>query len=213
MVIFDFDGTLVDTAYDVAQSLNEALERKGFSKNEVKDIMPLLGGKLEDIIKGLIPEENKTVENIKDIAGEYKRVYRESKKEHSVPFKGVLGLLDKLKENNIKMAINSNKPQEFLEEMVDDFFFKDTFDYVIWYKEWLPPKPSPVGTQSIIECCGVLPNETIYIGDGEIDHTTAGTAGVEFMYIRPLQTEFSHWKDSIVVKCQYQISIWKEWLW
>ena len=183
LVIFDFDGTLVDTSYDVAICMNEAFVRKGYPEREIEDIIPLLGGRLEDIIKDMLLEKNESIVKIDEIAWEYKRIYRDSRKEHSLPYKGITDLLELLKSKQISLSINSNKPQELLDKMVNNLFTEGLFECVIGYQSNLDPKPSPKGALNIMEYCGVKPNETIYVGDGEIDFKTAVNAQIDFLRI------------------------------
>lgn len=183
-VIFDFDGTLVETVYDVALCFNKALSYWGFPEWSLEDIKTLIGGDLETIVSKMIPEELRSRENINNVKQKYREIYMNDKKPHSLPYEGVNELLHDLKKEKIMIAVNSNKGQQLLDAMVKDLFGEDLFCKVVGYGERFPSKPDPYGVFQILRFCNCKAVEALYIGDGNSDEMTAKNAGMDFALVR-----------------------------
>jgi phosphoglycolate phosphatase len=183
LVIFDFDGTLVDTIRDVAICFNEALKVNGFPELDYEYIESLIGGDLETIVTRLLPEEERTPEAVDRVKKSYRKIYMECPKENSLPYDGIRDLLYGLKEKGIKLAVNSNKSQQLLETMTYEIFGKEMFESVVGYDESRPSKPDPYGVNEILRVCGAGKEKTVYVGDGKSDMLTAENAGLKFVYV------------------------------
>ena len=183
LCIFDFDGTLVDTATDVAAAFQEAAKINGFPVPEKKEIFEQIGQNLDVIVHNLLPKDAQTERNIDKYKKSYRELYKKSNKDNTAPFEGMIELLAELKNKGYSLAVNSNKPQEILGGMVYQYFPPNTFDYIIGYVEGRPSKPDPYGVNVIIEQAEVSKENVIYIGDGLNDILTAHNAGVEIIYV------------------------------
>lgn len=183
LFIFDFDGTLVDTVKDVAICFNEALKFWGYSTKTVQEICSLVGGDLETIVSKLLPEDELNQDNIDKVKQKYRELYLASSKESSVPYNGICNLLDFIKQQGGMIAINSNKGQMLLDDMVKKIFPNYSFESIVGYTEGVPSKPNPYGVEKILHQTGVEKSDAVYIGDGKSDMLTAYNAGLSFIYV------------------------------
>lgn len=184
LLIFDFDGTLVDTLTDVALCFNEALRQCGLPAHPVAAYGGYVGGNLETVVGRLLPETERTMEQIDRVKSRYRALYAESPKKHTAPYAGILELLPKLRQQGYTLAVNSNKGQDLTEALVDRLFPEDTFSAVVAYKENRPSKPDPYGVNQIVKYCDMELNQAIYIGDGRSDVLTAKNAGIPCIFVQ-----------------------------
>lgn len=177
LVIFDCDGTLVDTAVDVASCFGDALEQCGFPRCEFDEVAALLGKPLHEIIAGLLPSDVDEQARCR-IADTYKRIYASCPKVNTVLFPGMLGLVDELLRNGTIVAVNSNKPAPALNKLIADLLpgrvvlaagLDDKYD----------PKPCPEAALELAAMASCKPSEAVYVGDTIIDLETACAAGMK----------------------------------
>lgn len=182
LVIFDLDGTLLDTIGDVAQCFNEALLSNGFPPWPVDKYPRLVGGDLETIVARLLPEESRDRVSIDSVKGLYRKLYAESDKPQTHPYEGIPELLDGLSSRSVSLAINTNKGQALAEGCMRRFF--PAFEgMVVGYEEGRPSKPNPFGVNSILTATGHHASRTLYVGDGLTDLRTAQSSGISFAYV------------------------------
>lgn len=172
-VVFDFDGTLVNTVDDVIRCFNEALISLGFPKKEEDYIRGLIGKNLDDIVQYLLPCDKRSSDNIQLVKDKYRSIYMSDSKPNTLPYPGIDKLLHELKNKNIKIVINSNKSQSMLEKMSLELFENIEFDSIVGYQEGLPSKPDPYGIKEYMKRINVSSEEMVYVGDSEIDILTA----------------------------------------
>lgn len=195
LIIFDFDGTAVDTITDVVACFNAALEECGFCGYTVEGFSRYVGGDLETIVTNLLPEDARTSANIDRVKMLYRRFYLESVKPNTKPYPGMPELMQKLKLAGCKLAVNSNKGQLLLEDMVEKLFPFGFFDAVVGYLESRPSKPDPCGVDMICEACGCSRADAVYVGDGKSDLTTANNAGIPCILVTWGQGTPELWND------------------
>ena len=183
LVIFDFDGTLVDTITDVGICFNMALRESGLPEHPLENFGRFAGGNLETVVSKMLPKGQVTEDNINRVKTKYRELYLKSCKPNSKPYAGIMQLLYELKSSGCKVAVNSNKGQMLLDDMVEKIFPKNFFDSVVGYLESRPSKPDPYGVQLIAKQCGCTLNDVVYIGDGESDVRTAQNAGVPCIFV------------------------------
>ena len=182
LAIFDFDGTLVDTVHDVVECMNRALEINGFPTLVHDEFVNRLGGNINEIVS-LILDDKSTPENIELIKKTYQELYDDSPKEKSVPFRGVHGLLLKLQNEGMLIAINSNRSTDSIRIFTDRFFDDIDFLLIEGHNPDYPSKPSPIGVEKIIEKAGVSLEESVYIGDSKTDIKTAMNAKIDCVIV------------------------------
>lgn len=178
--IFDFDGTLVDTATDVALAFQEAFRQNNISVPSKERIIKLIGKNLDEIVKELL-EVDMPESVVLSIKNTYKNIYNASKKENTKPFDGISALLLKLVKKGYKIAINSNKPEEVLINMAKQYFPEIEFDAIVGYATNRPSKPDPYGVELIKT--RVDEEKAIYIGDGLNDLLTAKNSKIPCVYV------------------------------
>lgn len=202
LIIFDCDGTLVDTIIDVARCFNMALATCGFPQHPIEEYREFVGGDLETVISKLLPSESNSSDNINRVKCAYRHIYAEDSKPNTVPFDGMVNLLRKLKLHNILLAVNSNKAQVLTEDVINKNFPKDLFDSIVAYDECRPSKPDPYGVKMICSQCGRKLDSVIYVGDGYSDILTAKHAGIPCVFVTWGQgnlDDCKEYKDSLIV--------------
>ena len=200
LIIFDFDGTLVDTITDVGICFNEALKFCDLPQHPLENFGKFAGGNLETVVSKLLPQGWVTEENIARVKTKYREVYMNSKKANTFPYPGVWEMLQDLKTQGFLLAINSNKGQVLLDDMVAKLFPGDFFDSVVGYLETRPSKPDPYGVKMITQECGCQIDQTIYVGDGISDVQTAINAGIPCAFVTWGQGDVSQIPKSATVE-------------
>lgn len=181
LAIFDLDGTLVNTIEDVCDCFNQALENCGHSRVDDGVIAALVGKPLPVIVRGLLPE-GISDDEVDAMAGEYRRVYGASAKPNTKPYPGIPEMLAHLQAEGVRLAVNSNKPHEATVEVVNRMFPKLDMD-VVGFGAVVTTKPDPAGANLLMERVGVIPADTVYVGDTVVDVDTADAAGVRCVLV------------------------------
>lgn len=183
LVIFDFDGTLVDTIIDAGRCFNKALESFGFRTYPVEDYGNIVGGNLDVIFSKLLDQQYQTAENIANLKAKYREIYSLDEKPNTKPFDGILHVLRKLNKDGISIAINTNKAQILVDELCKKEFPDIKFAAVFGYHDGIPSKPDPYAVNETMKLCNVSASETIYIGDGLTDVKTAQNANIDCILV------------------------------
>ena len=178
-VIFDLDGTLLDTLEDLANACNYALKSCGFNVHDVKDYIKFVGNGRYKLIERIVPDKYKEDKEVIDkVLGLFDEYYEEHMVDMTKPYDGIMKMIEDLKEKNIKIAVVSNKPHEFAGEVVERYF-GDAFEITYGQRPNHPTKPDPKTVYEVIELLNVEKNECIYVGDSDVDVNTAKNAGVK----------------------------------
>ncbi|MCD7936960.1 MAG: HAD family hydrolase [Tannerellaceae bacterium] len=178
LVIFDLDGTLLDTVADLAHSTNYALELCGFPVHPVSAYKQFVGNGINKLFERALPEGMKTEENVLKIRSYFVPYYNEHNMEASAPYPGILSLLNTLREKGIQLAVASNKYQTATEALVNHYFSEFSFTAVLGQREGIPVKPDPSIVYEILQRAGVRKEDTLYVGDSGVDMQTAFRAGI-----------------------------------
>ena len=177
LVIFDLDGTLLDTVEDLRASLNYGLATEGFPPKSKAEMKLIIGGGVRHHVKNAVPEG--TPEDVIDrIFTAFKGHYNAHCNDTTLPFPGIPDLLKALKAAGLRVAVNSNKLDEDSRVLVDAHF-GGLVDMAIGDREGVPRKPAPDSANEIMAALGVKPEKVIYIGDGDSDILTAKNAGTD----------------------------------
>lgn len=179
LIIFDLDGTLLDTVADLAKSVNYALNLCGFPTHKTEDYRLFIGNGINNLFERALPAGKKTSENVLEIRKHFLEYYHQHSAELTVPYAGITELLEKLQANGLKLAIASNKYQAGTEELIHRFFPQIHFIAIFGQREGIPVKPDPTIIQEILNIAQLSNSETLYIGDSGVDMQTANHAGVE----------------------------------
>ena len=179
-VIFDLDGTLLDTLDDLADSMNIVLGRLGFPSHERAEYKIFVGdGMRKLVIRALPAQQDPGTGNLIDKAlGMMKKEYNRRCFLKTRPYEGMAGTLKKLYSGGIKLAILSNKPEAFTRKTVRRLLPRNYFSIVTGQKEGFPLKPDPAGALEISSRLIIPPREILYLGDTSTDIITAKAAGM-----------------------------------
>lgn len=177
-ILFDLDGTLLDTLDDLADSMNASLRRFGFPPNPVDAYRYLLGDGLVNLVSRALPADYRDEVTInKVVSAQWDECSRNwANKTH--PYEGIPELLDALQERRIAMCILSNKPDDFTRIIVQKFLSSWNFATVRGQREDTPIKPNPQEANQIARNLGIAPDEFLYVGDSNTDMQTANAAGM-----------------------------------
>ena len=178
LVIFDLDGTLLDTIADLAESANYALKQLGYPTHPVEVIRTYVGNGINKLLFRALPDEEKTEENMMRMRTHFVPYYDAHNADLSAPYPGIVALLEELQAKGLRMAVASNKYQEATVKLVKHYFPMIDFVEVLGQREGINVKPDPTIVVDILKKAGVSKEETLYVGDSGVDMQTAFNAGV-----------------------------------
>ncbi len=177
-VIFDLDGTLLDTLEDLADSMNSVLEIMGFTQHTINDYKVFVGKGLLNLVTQALPPESRTEENINSSFTRMLKVYGSRWDVKTHPYKGIEELLDELTARKISIAILSNKVNAITQSIVEKYFGRWKFEAVFGERDGVPRKPDPAALFEIAEIMKIRNNEILCLGDSGSDITAAINAGM-----------------------------------
>ncbi|MDR3172145.1 MAG: HAD family hydrolase [Treponema sp.] len=180
-IIFDLDGTLVNTIADIAGSMNRALEAHGFPPVPVQDYLTKVGWGIKRLAYLCLPaaaQQDGTADQVAEgVAADATRFYAEQPLVYSQPYPDMLDLVAALGRTTMKTAVLSNKPDPVARLVVQGLFPQGSFSLIQGDRPGLPRKPDPAATWAMLMALDRTPRETIFMGDSEIDMETAHAAG------------------------------------
>jgi phosphoglycolate phosphatase len=177
-VVFDLDGTLLDTLGDLADSVNTVLHEAGYPTHPEDAYRYFVGNGIFKLIERTLPPDQRKPEVIADFVQRFNEVYKRNWNAKTKPYPGIPELLRSLVAKGLDLAILSNKPHEATLE-TSGFFLKDTpFKLVYGARPGVPVKPDPTAAFEIARAMGYDPAEFAYLGDTSIDMSTANQAGM-----------------------------------
>jgi phosphoglycolate phosphatase len=177
-VVFDFDGTLLDTLRDLAESVNSVLVRAGFPEHSLEEYRRFVGDGVEELTRRVLPEGHRDDATITGTMADVRVEYRQRWPNHTRPYEGIPELLDALTARGIKMAIVTNKPDDSTRNMAASLLPRWKFDVIVGATSDLPRKPDPKGALEAARRLGLPPAAILYVGDSDIDMKTANAAGM-----------------------------------
>lgn len=175
-LIFDLDGTLLNTIKDIGDSVNAMLEDYGFKTHSIDEYRLMVGNGFNDLIYKALPSsasENKQLEGLEKFLYYYNLNYMNS----SLPYDGIVELLKELEKRGIKLGVNSNKREDYTVSLLEAYLKDIHFIKVVGQKDQ-PKKPDPLGARQIIEAMGEKEEEVLYVGDSKTDMLTAKNANL-----------------------------------
>lgn len=182
-IIFDLDGTLLDSIGDIAACGNDTLGVMGFPPLTVSLYKAYVGDGLRNLARKVLPEGHRNEESVAKFLELYRVQYGQRWNETTAPYPGVLPLLAQLSQLGIRMAVLSNKRDEFTKVCVSELLSGCSFSEVRGESEVTPTKPDPRGALAIATNLGVEPARCLFVGDSEIDAETALRAGMPFVAV------------------------------
>lgn len=179
LVVFDLDGTLLDTIADLAEATNYALRRLGYPTHSVETIRSFVGNGINKLLERALPQAMQTEEGVMCMRTHFIPYYNEHNADLSSPYPGVESLLKWLQDEGVQIAVASNKYQQATEKLVTYYFPEVNFVAVFGQRADVPIKPAPAVVHEIMSIASVSADETLYVGDSGVDMQTAQNAGVD----------------------------------
>jgi phosphoglycolate phosphatase len=178
-LIFDLDGTLLDTLEDLAKAANATLEHFGFPVHPVDAYRYFVGEGLQILMQRIVPETHTTDEQLGDYMKKFAEIYSQSWNIHSVPYKGILDMIHSLSNAGLQLAVLSNKPHAFTLLCVETFFPENSFGFVYGQRDGIAKKPDPAGALELAVKMELDVDEILYVGDTATDMQTGNSAGMK----------------------------------
>ena len=180
-IIFDLDGTLLDTRQDLANSINLTLKSLNKKEKPQDEIISHVGNGIKRLVEDCVvpKDDNETNKAVELFRNHYSKEYLKT----TYPYKGMPELIEEISKLGIKIGVNSNKDDNFTKELIRKHYKDIDLEYVIGNKEGFERKPSPQAVDAILNNMGVKKEETIYIGDSQVDIKTAKNAKTELICV------------------------------
>ena len=175
-VVFDLDGTLLDTLGDLAGSVNYALRKHGLPECSLQEVRSFLGNGIVRLMQGAVKNAVQG-EAFEEVFQTFRSHYLEHCLDTTQPYPGKMPMMEKLREAGVKMAIVSNKLHPAVQEL-SRRFFAELVTSAVGESETVRRKPNPDGVLRALKEMGSRPEEAVYVGDSEVDWETARNAGL-----------------------------------
>ncbi len=179
-VLFDLDGTLLDTLTDLAAASNRVLAGLDLKPYPVQDYRYFVGSGVRHLVECILPRPLREQEEAVDAAiAAFQEEYAKNWQEHTRPYPGIDELLDYLRNSGYRTGVLSNKPQHFTRLCVETLLAPWHFDSVLGQREGVPRKPHPAGALETARIFDLPPSDILYVGDTGVDMRTAQQAGMD----------------------------------
>lgn len=180
LVIFDLDGTLLNTIGDLADAVDYVMRSRNLPEHTNAEYRQMVGGGIKRLVERALPAELATNEAyVEECVTQFRRYYVDNIDRHTIPYEGMPELLRKLQSMGIKLAVASNKFQHGTDRLVAKFFGDIDFVAVEGNREGAPLKPDPEIVNNILRIAGINREECVMVGDSGIDIRTAKAADID----------------------------------
>ncbi len=178
-VIFDLDGTLLNTIDDLAQATNYALRELGFPQHGLWIYPNMVGNGVGRLMERALPDDARSEKNVKDMLAVFKSYDDEHCCDATKPYPGISEMLEEFTSRGVNLAVTSNKYQEAVTKIIGHYFPTANFKAVLGNEEGIPRKPDPSIVFKALSMCPTPKAEVLYVGDSGVDMETARRACVE----------------------------------
>jgi phosphoglycolate phosphatase len=178
LVIFDLDGTLLDTIDDLKEAVNHAMSLRGFPTFTRDEVMAMVGHGARNLMRQALPVGHKDDDMVDAAYNDFKAYYITHIDVHTKPFPGIQGLLVKLNHEGVLLAVASNKFQEGTEHLIKEFFPEIPFVAVLGGRPDFPLKPNPEIVGEVLRKTGIEKKDAVMVGDSDTDMETAANGGI-----------------------------------
>ena len=179
LIIFDMDGTILNTLDDMKDAVNFALKKNGLPERTLDEIKWFVGQGMQVLIHRAVPDGT-SAETETKVREDFLPYYSEHAADKTAPYDGITEAAEQIKSLGYKIVVNSNKPDKEAGILAEQYF-PGVFDFVLGARDDLQKKPSPDGVNFLAEKFVVEKSKVVYIGDSDIDFLTAKNAGVTFI--------------------------------
>lgn len=177
-VIFDLDGTLLDTIEDLAAAGNWVCRRNGWPEHSLTEFKAMVGHGIPNLVSRFSPEGCRSPLILMNTVAQFNEYYGGHNMEATAPYPGTAALLERLKAAGVRMAVYSNKADSFSREIVEHYL-PGFFQLVRGKVDGVPVKPDPAGIRGVMEELGARAEETLFVGDSSVDIRTGHNAGLK----------------------------------
>ncbi len=178
-IIFDLDGTLVNSIYDLADSVNSVLLQNGYKTHPLESFYYFVGNGTLKLVERALPEDKRTDEEIERVHEQFAEHYSKNYLNKTVPYEGVRNLLDELNNLGVEYAVASNKTDIFTREIIEKLFPENKFDKIMGKKDGNPTKPNPKIVYDILSGKDLKDSEILFVGDSNVDIQTGHNANIK----------------------------------
>lgn len=180
LIIFDLDGTLLNTINDLGKSCNYILEQQGFPTHPLQAYRFFVGNGVSKLIERALPETQRSPEFVEKLRKQFVEYYSIHSEDETAPYPGIMKMLKELESKQIKLAVASNKFIEGTQSLVQKFFPDIQFVSVLGQREGIPVKPDPQIVYDVMREAGITnKNEILYAGDSGADMQTCENSGIK----------------------------------
>lgn len=177
-IIFDLDGTLLNTIEDLRDSMNLALAEHGYPTFGTEAYKVFVGNGMRKLAERALAGTGADEAAVRTVLNAFKEHYGRLQRAKTRPYPGIPETLASLRGKGIRLAVLSNKADLNTQAVVNYFFPEHPFEFVVGQREGVPTKPDPAGALSIASAMGLAPGDILYVGDTGVDMNTAGAAGM-----------------------------------
>jgi phosphoglycolate phosphatase len=177
-VIFDLDGTMLDTLADIADAVNRVLAASGYPRHPEHEYRWFVGDGSATLIKRALPPDQRDADIIQTCLERFIADYHQHWDRKTVPYPGIKELLETLQTRQIKLAVVTNKPHRFAEKMIAHYFPDTSFDPIFGQRQGIPKKPDPTQALAALRQMQVAARYCLFMGDSAVDIETARRAGI-----------------------------------
>lgn len=181
LIIFDLDGTILNTLEDLHGSIQHALTLSSFPTRSLEEVRSFVGNGIRRLVERSVPDSCCSEES-EQVYLDFMAHYRIHCADHTRPYEGITEVLRRLRSSGCQTAVVSNKADSAAGKLCQTYF-PDLFDFVLGEREGLPGKPDPTPIHLVLKELGVSKEKAIYIGDSEVDIATAENAGIDAFYV------------------------------
>lgn len=178
LVIFDLDGTLLDTIGDLSAACDAVLAARGLPRHSEEGYRRMIGNGIRRLVERALPESMRDETTVESVRRQFVEYYIDHIDIHTRPYDGIQELVRELSARGVLLAVVSNKFQRGTEMLIRRFFGDTEFVAVFGQREGVPLKPDPQSDMEILRMTGVDPSECVHVGDSQVDMATARAAGV-----------------------------------
>ena len=179
LILFDLDGTLLDTIDDLGAAVNHAMQLRGFPLHNRDEYMRMVGHGARNLMRQALPDGHKDDDIVEAAYNDFRDYYTDHIDIHTKPFPGIQDLMATLHHEGVMLAVASNKFQEGTEHLIKEFFPDIPFVAVLGNRPGFPYKPSPEIVEEVLNKADVKKEEAVMVGDSDTDMETAANGGIK----------------------------------
>ena len=179
LVVFDLDGTLAETLEDLAHTMNAALESENLPTHPTESYRKFVGNGISNLVKQVVMDKSDDEELCERVKAYFDNYYPQHLCDFTKAYDGMGELLKELSAMSVKTAVHSNKPHVFVPQILETLYPEHEFEIAWGHKDCNERKPSPQALEKMMNQLGVSKEETLYVGDSDVDVFTAHNAGVK----------------------------------